>query len=167
MSNPWWSVDLQDSYEIESVKVFNRVDCCSSRLSDFKLQIYNGGSEEYIYNHVGWPGYETVINMPMNTIWDEVKISLSGDNKILSLAEVEVEAKEKYSRQWHSICHKMMGVVDLDEQKCPSNKSVNQDNCIAAGLAVGGKQIGRNSLSIVKSWFDERPSGCFMPCARI
>ena len=26
--NPWWAVDLQQSYDIDSVVIYNRQDCC-------------------------------------------------------------------------------------------------------------------------------------------
>ena len=35
MSSPWWQVDLGVSATISSVVVWNRTDCCGSRLSDF------------------------------------------------------------------------------------------------------------------------------------
>ena len=31
----WWEVDLGESYEIESFKIYNRSDCCQNELSDF------------------------------------------------------------------------------------------------------------------------------------
>jgi hypothetical protein len=34
-SNPWWQVDLGSSAAISSVVVWNRTDCCGSRLSDY------------------------------------------------------------------------------------------------------------------------------------
>jgi hypothetical protein len=61
---------------------------------------------------------------------------------------------------WHPICNKMEGVVEVppDKNKCPSGKEVAKEDCIAAGLTVGGKQIG--GLSFEGSWND-RPSGCY------
>ena len=28
-ADPWWAVDLGSTYEVKSVVVWNRVDCCS------------------------------------------------------------------------------------------------------------------------------------------
>lgn len=36
-SNPWWSVDLQAATNVEQVKVWNRADCCQSRLNGFQV----------------------------------------------------------------------------------------------------------------------------------
>ena len=38
---PWWEVDLEALYLIDEIKVFNRGDCCSSRLNNFYVMIYN------------------------------------------------------------------------------------------------------------------------------
>ena len=89
-SNPWWKVDLQDLHEISSMKVFNREDCCSDRLSNFKVTVLNGSSEVWSYTHNGIPTYETDIAVAGVVIGDTVQVSLAGNNRILSLAEVQV-----------------------------------------------------------------------------
>jgi hypothetical protein len=38
-NSPYWSVDLGKVYKIESVKVTNRQDCCSERLSPFDIYV--------------------------------------------------------------------------------------------------------------------------------
>jgi hypothetical protein len=38
-ANPWWRVDLGSSSRIGAVDIFNRADCCGSRLSDFQIRI--------------------------------------------------------------------------------------------------------------------------------
>ena len=41
-NNPWWKVDLGKVYDnIHSVKLFNRGDCCGSRLSNVEVYITN------------------------------------------------------------------------------------------------------------------------------
>jgi hypothetical protein len=37
--NPWWRVDLQGTVEVTRVVVWNRVDCCRSRLDNFQVQV--------------------------------------------------------------------------------------------------------------------------------
>src|SRR5436309_2544435 len=34
-ANDWWQVDLGSSYLVSSVAIWNRMDCCSDRLSDY------------------------------------------------------------------------------------------------------------------------------------
>ena len=36
-SNAWWEVDLEGYSELDSLKIFNRLDCCRSRLRDFYI----------------------------------------------------------------------------------------------------------------------------------
>jgi hypothetical protein len=40
-ANPWWQVDLGTSTSVGSVTIWNRTDCCASRLSDYWLFISN------------------------------------------------------------------------------------------------------------------------------
>ena len=44
---PWWEVDLEALYLIDEIKVFNRSDCCSSRLNNFYVMITNDGEEVF------------------------------------------------------------------------------------------------------------------------
>ncbi|HAR64668.1 MAG TPA: hypothetical protein DCR55_00415 [Lentisphaeria bacterium] len=38
-ANPWWEVDLGRAVEIESIKIYNRTDCCDERLHGFTLTV--------------------------------------------------------------------------------------------------------------------------------
>lgn len=38
---PWWTVDLLDSYIITSIILTNRQDCCKNRLSGVRIHIGN------------------------------------------------------------------------------------------------------------------------------
>ena len=88
-SNPWWYVDLQDSFTIEKIVVYNRMDCCSERLASFRVGIINSGKEAWSYTHFGTPTSKTVITVP-KILGNRVDVQLTGSNRILSLAEVEV-----------------------------------------------------------------------------
>ncbi|MCB9220104.1 MAG: discoidin domain-containing protein [Ignavibacteriales bacterium] len=47
-SNPWWQVDLLQSYDISEIIIYNRTDCCSERLDNFTVRVsespFNGNS---------------------------------------------------------------------------------------------------------------------------
>jgi hypothetical protein len=45
--NPWWQVDLGSVHDISNVKVWNRDDCCSERLTSLKLQTSNDNVKFY------------------------------------------------------------------------------------------------------------------------
>ncbi|WP_425420440.1 discoidin domain-containing protein [Phaeodactylibacter xiamenensis] len=38
-TNPWWEVDLQGHYEIASIRLYNRTNCCPERLNDFTILV--------------------------------------------------------------------------------------------------------------------------------
>jgi hypothetical protein len=38
-SNPWWRVDLGRTSTVKSVQIWNRGDCCGSRLSNFEVRV--------------------------------------------------------------------------------------------------------------------------------
>lgn len=95
-SNPWWRVYLQEVYKIDSIFIYNRQDCCSDRLSNFKVDVLRGESVVWSYTYSGMPGYHTAIDVPGTVIGDSVKVSLPGSGtKYLSLAEVQVWASNK------------------------------------------------------------------------
>ncbi|XP_025079769.1 fucolectin-like [Pomacea canaliculata] len=39
VTNTWWKVDLMGFYNITSVQLFTRTDCCSSRLQNFEVRV--------------------------------------------------------------------------------------------------------------------------------
>merc|ERR1712050_65162 len=43
----WWEVDLEELYDISMIKIYNRGDCCSYRLNDYLLEIYDGSAIVY------------------------------------------------------------------------------------------------------------------------
>merc|ERR1712072_47579 len=46
--NAWWRVDLQSTRRIEKVEVWNRGDCCGSRLNGFEVHVSNHGGYKLI-----------------------------------------------------------------------------------------------------------------------
>jgi hypothetical protein len=98
--NAWWQVDLGVPATIGSVTVFNRTDCCSSRLSDFWVFISNTpflatDTPATLQNRAGtFASHQTTtpnpsLNIPANVQGRYVRVQLSGANN-LSLAEVQV-----------------------------------------------------------------------------
>ena len=100
-NNPqeWWQVDLGDVYDIDTIRVYNRTDCCSERLSNFAVMV---ASEPF-------PTQKDLSKALPQSTWSQkfsgtagvkeefrvkssgryVRIQLAGTN-YLSLAEVEV-----------------------------------------------------------------------------
>jgi len=139
---PWWKVDLQTSYNIGVVKLYNRQDCCQERLSNLKinlLDVHNDVSpSERTYGDVRNGQIELKFNF--NGVEASlVKVSLQG-NKSLHLGEVEVfeetpEFKQFvgcYSDSWnHALPHYVGNHIGFDE--CA-------ESCWVAGYYYFGRQ---------------------------
>lgn len=101
-TDPWWQVDLGQVYEITRIVVYGRTDCCGERLSNLKILTRSSESEPW---QERWHGGELEkqrrrrkpqSTFPLSFNTNDlpharyVRIQLPGDNRILSLAEVEV-----------------------------------------------------------------------------
>jgi hypothetical protein len=99
-SNPWWQVDLGASASVTSVVVFNRTDCCGTRLNDFWVFISDTpflatDTPATLQNRAGtFASHQTTAPNPSTTIMAAaqgryVRVQLSSAN-YLSLSEVQV-----------------------------------------------------------------------------
>lgn len=76
--NPWWSVELQQSYVVTSVKVTSRGDCCASRLDGAEIRIgdsekNNGNDNPRFWQYVAFHCSHGAVILPIIEI---MKISL-------------------------------------------------------------------------------------------
>jgi hypothetical protein len=95
----WWEVDLGKAAVIETVRVWNRTDCCSARLRDFYVLVSDvpfastdlatvlaqDGVSAYFVADTG--GSPTAVDVARSGRYVRVQLSLEN---YLSLAEVEV-----------------------------------------------------------------------------
>jgi alpha-L-fucosidase 2 len=101
-TNPYWRVRWPSNdvntgaiLRIVRIKVWNRTDCCKERLNGFILTIYSRGlivwssTTSTVNTSITATSYD-FIDIPEIIYGDEVKVALLGNNKMLSLAEVEV-----------------------------------------------------------------------------
>ena len=97
-TDPSLSVDLKATINIHEVIIYNRSDDHQGRLSGFKLNIYEGNNLVFNYTYPSrTPDSVTVIKLE-NVNGNKVEIMLPGNNKILSLAEVEVYGELKATK---------------------------------------------------------------------
>ena len=90
---PWWQVRLGDEYEIGQIVIWNRTNCCSSRLSNFDVFVYNdNGTQVFKTTIDDTPNPSVTVNTGGVT-GSRVRIKLKGSNP-LSLAEVQVFGEE-------------------------------------------------------------------------
>ena len=85
----WWQVNLQSTKIIHGIKIWNRTDCCSDRLVNYRVLVLDRNSNVVWSNEQdGYP--DPVVSLNLNSVIGRyVKIELTGTN-YLSLAEVEV-----------------------------------------------------------------------------
>jgi hypothetical protein len=91
----WWEVTLDQPYLINGIIVFNRTDCCISRIEPFRLTILLGNSTVYSQNIATFIPDITGANISGMTfssaqgVGDRVRVQLTHPDW-LSLAEVEI-----------------------------------------------------------------------------
>jgi hypothetical protein len=105
--NPWWQVDLGSSAAVSSIVIWNRTDCCGSRLSNYWVFVSDTpfgpfDTPSTLQNRAGTFGsHQTAAPNPSTTIaagaqgrYVRVQITatnqINGPDGILSLAEVQV-----------------------------------------------------------------------------
>ena len=99
-ANAWWQVDLGSSAAVSSISIYNRTDCCGSRLSDYWIFISDTpflatDTPATLQNRAAtFSNHQTTapnpsVTIPLTAQGRYVRIQLSGTN-ILSLAEVQV-----------------------------------------------------------------------------
>ncbi|MDY6940278.1 MAG: discoidin domain-containing protein [Cyanobacteriota bacterium] len=100
-NNPqeWWQVDLGDVYDIDTIRVYNRTDCCSERLSNFAVMVasepfpteqnFSKTLEKSTWSQKFSETAGVKEEFPVKSSGRYVRIQLAGTN-YLSLAEVEV-----------------------------------------------------------------------------
>ncbi len=88
--NAWWEVDLEGSYSIDDIVIFNRTNnCCKARLSDFTVSVINSsGTTTFTQTITTAPNPSVTIDAG-GAIGEVVRIQ-SNLTETLNLAEVEV-----------------------------------------------------------------------------
>ncbi|XP_033958269.2 fucolectin-1 [Pseudochaenichthys georgianus] len=96
MANPWWRVDLLESYTITSIIIINRGDCCAGKLNMARVHIGNSLENNGASNPVAGIIYHIPSGMSLKMTFTEhvegryVTVVLRGLKKTLTLCEVEV-----------------------------------------------------------------------------
>jgi hypothetical protein len=93
----WWQVQLNQSYTINGIDLYNRTDCCSERLNNFTVSIFSGGTQVFTQTYQSFTPTISAPNVSgmhidvANLVGDRVKVQLNGQD-YLQLAEVSVSA---------------------------------------------------------------------------
>jgi hypothetical protein len=99
-SNPWWYYDIGELKHIQSIEIYNRHNCCSERLSNYKLFVSEKSfandnptmteNSADVWTYTGGNMTNIIMdNVIVNKQGRYIKIQLIGANRILSLGEVK------------------------------------------------------------------------------
>lgn len=87
-TQPWWQLALAAPAFIDGIRVWNRTDCCSERLSDYTVSLWRQGALVASQSFAGTS--PTMASFSFAQIQaDTVRVQLTGEN-YLGLAEVQV-----------------------------------------------------------------------------
>ncbi|KAI4887214.1 hypothetical protein NFI96_008581 [Prochilodus magdalenae] len=91
---PWWRVDLLVVYQISSIVITNRGDCCPDRLIGAEVRIGNSldnnGNNNPRCAVISEVPATTTFTVPCNMYGRYVSLVIPGTGKFLTLCEVEV-----------------------------------------------------------------------------
>jgi arylsulfatase A-like enzyme len=89
----WWEVDLGEQIDIETIRIWNRTDCCAVRLSRYWVLVSDhpdaAPGEAGTFAHLEMDPAGSPSQIAVGASGRYVRVQLSG-NGLLSLAEVEV-----------------------------------------------------------------------------
>lgn len=86
----FWEVDLGGLSEIASVIIWNRIDCCQSRLIGGTVEILNEFRKVVVFVNLGIEGNELEIVLPFEKVYGRYVRVRPGHGGYLHLEEVEV-----------------------------------------------------------------------------
>lgn len=88
----WWSVKLDNEYLVSSINIWNRTDCCSGRLRDFTVTLFDHGAFVWSNGFSASDGPNPSFSFAVGAnglLGDQVRVQLN-QREFLSLAEVQV-----------------------------------------------------------------------------
>jgi hypothetical protein len=145
--HPWWQVDLGATYNVSTVDVYNRLDCCTERLTDYVILVSNRVmTESDLYS--GSPDVTRIVQ-PGNFCLQEtfamatgrfVMVGLPNRYEYLSLAEVKVFGSElamsvgDFSDRWQVdqglFALDWLKKDDGEKRRCPGGKTPRCVRCV-------------------------------------
>ncbi|HES9802487.1 TPA: discoidin domain-containing protein, partial [Streptococcus pneumoniae] len=138
--NPsWWEVDLKKMDKVGLVKIYNRTDAETQRLSNFDVILYDNNRNEVAKKHVNNLSGESVSLDFKEKGARYIKVKLLTSGVPLSLAEVEV-FRESDGKQSEEDIDKITEDKVVSTNKVATQSSTNYEG--VAALAVDGNKDG-------------------------
>jgi hypothetical protein len=78
----WWQVDLGGVFNLDSIVLWNRTDCCSDRLSNFHVSVLDSvmaevWGQDFFIDGIGYPDPSLDITLPHQAYGQFVKVQLN------------------------------------------------------------------------------------------
>ncbi|XP_055024134.2 fucolectin-like [Misgurnus anguillicaudatus] len=124
--NPWWRLDLLDSYPISTIVIINRADCCADRLDGAEIRIgnslVNDGNNNPRCAVLYGVGLGQSVSVSCNNMEGRyVNVIVPGRAKIVTLCDVKV-----YTHVYKAVMRmKFTSIFNLSDP-AESNKVLNQ-----------------------------------------
>ncbi len=144
-SQAWWELDLGRMVEIDSIRLWNRTDCCGDRLGNFHVLVseepFSSQTLADVQNQDGVSDYPVSgtaagqTDVPIDRFGRYVRVQLEGSNH-LQLAEVQVFGQ------------RLAGISNLALQGTASQSSQwGNDSRFPAGNVINGITSGNGASS--------------------
>lgn len=86
----WWQVDLGGMFFVDQINIWNRTDCCNTRLTGFKVSLLDASQVEvWSFDSSVTPNPEATFTPTVGSSGEFVRVQLDNPAN-LSLAEVQV-----------------------------------------------------------------------------
>nr|XP_055073978.1 fucolectin-like [Misgurnus anguillicaudatus] len=124
--NPWWRLDLLDSFTVYTVVITNREDCCPDQTNGAEIRIgdslENNGNNNSICDVIFNPTVNSTVSYSCNGMMGRyVNVVMTGLQPYLSLCEVEVYVTDRRNKSFLRL--KFLSSVDV---AALSNKILNK-----------------------------------------
>ena len=132
-SPSWWEVDLQDTYYISYMRIWNRLDCCSERLTNFTITVLDF-EREIVWEETFLPNFGQIVGsfLPIEDVESEgqfVRVEMPG--QYLSIAELEILTPTGPPPPPDEVCDNGIdddedGDTDCDDADCSEEESCQE-----------------------------------------
>eukprot|EP00296_Roombia_truncata_P007729 JP446181.1.p1 GENE.JP446181.1~~JP446181.1.p1 ORF type:complete len:448 (+),score=57.12 JP446181.1:38-1345(+) len=113
----WWKVDLRGTYAINKVRIYNRVDCCGSRLNGGELRLSLDRGQKVAARAISTSMHGGgVADFDFDDAVEARFVNVRTWNQVLSLAEVEVYGPLKTTLSYDIMALGKQVTADLHAQ---------------------------------------------------
>ncbi len=90
-ASEFWMVDLQGAFSINTIRIYNRTDCCAERIVGAKVQVLDAAKNVVYTGPINSAGPSSDFKVPAGTVGNFVRV-INAPNVWLHMGEVQVFA---------------------------------------------------------------------------